>query len=88
MRKRIAYLAFAAALAFCYSCSNDEIVAVNNNAVSNEINFRALTNGTTRATSLDLASLVANGFYVTATYTSSAVQYTLPSSNAIIVTAL
>ena len=49
MRKRIAYLAFAAALALCYSCSNDETVAVNTTPQDNEISFRPLTNGTTRA---------------------------------------
>lgn len=49
MKKRITFFAFAAALAFCYSCSNDETVAVNDNAASNEISFRALTNGVTRA---------------------------------------
>lgn len=53
MRKRIAYLAFAAALAFCYSCSNDEIVAVNNTPQENEISFRALNNGMTRASDVD-----------------------------------
>lgn len=50
MRKRIAYLAFAAALAFCYSCSNDEIVAVNDTPQDNEISFRTLVDGATRST--------------------------------------
>ncbi len=49
MRKRIAFLSFAAALAFCYSCSNDETVAVNTTPQDNEISFRAFNNGMTRA---------------------------------------
>ena len=49
MRKRIAFLSFAAALAFCYSCSNDETVAVNTTPQDNEISFRTLVDGATRA---------------------------------------
>ena len=49
MRKRIAFLSFAAALVFCYSCSNDETVAVNTTPQDNEISFRPIVNGTTRA---------------------------------------
>lgn len=65
MKKRITFFAFAAALAFCYSCSNDETVATNDNAASNEISFRALTNGTTRA--YDIANAAAlTSFNVTA----------------------
>ena len=56
MRKRIAFLSFAAALAFCYSCSNDEIVAVNDSPQDNEISFRALNNGMTRAADITAAS--------------------------------
>ena len=75
MKKRITFFAFAAALAFCYSCSNDETIASQATSESNEISFRPLTNGVTRATSLNLASLQANGFYVTATYTSGHTAY-------------
>lgn len=57
MRKRIAFLSFAAAIAFCYSCSNDETVAVNDNAASNEISFRPLMNSATRATATTLTTL-------------------------------
>lgn len=49
MKKRITFFAFAAALAFCYSCSNDETVAVNTTPQDNEISFRPLNNGLTRA---------------------------------------
>ncbi len=63
MRKRIAFLSFAAALVFCYSCSNDETVAVNTTPQDNEISFRPLMMGMTRAAD---ASFTTNGFYVTA----------------------
>lgn len=49
MKKRITFFAFAAALAFCYSCSNDETVATNDNAASNEISFRPVVSGVTRS---------------------------------------
>ena len=62
MRKRIAFLSFAAALAFCYSCSNDETVAVNDLDV---ISFRPLANGVTRAVDISDASVLTS-FYVTA----------------------
>ena len=75
MKKRITFFAFAAALAFSYSCSNDETVAVNDNAASNEISFRPLMNSTTRATSLELSNLQTDGFYVTATFTSGHTAY-------------
>lgn len=66
MKKRITFFAFAAALAFCYSCSNDETVATNDNAASNEISFRALTNGVTRAADVTETTLQSSGFTVTA----------------------
>jgi hypothetical protein len=66
MKKRITFFAFAAALAFCYSCSNDETVATNDNAASNEISFRALTNGVTRAADVTEETLHSSGFTVTA----------------------
>ncbi len=66
MKKRITFFAFAAALAFCYSCSNDETVATNDNAASNEISFRALTNGVTRAADVTETTLRSSGFTVTA----------------------
>lgn len=75
MKKRITFFAFAAALAFCYSCSNDETVATNDNAASNEISFRALTNGVTRAADIDAGTgtngLKTIGFYVTAAFTTA-----------------
>lgn len=67
MRKRIAFLSFAAALAFCYSCSNDETVAVNDNAASNEISFRPLMTGVTRAYSdVTTTTMQTSGFYAAA----------------------
>lgn len=64
MKKRITFFAFAAALAFCYSCSNDETVATNDNAASNEISFRTLMTGMTRATDASFAN--GTSFKVTA----------------------
>ena len=85
MRKRIAFLSFAAALVFCYSCSNDETVAVNTTPQDNEISFRALMTGMTRAAD---ANLGANGFRVTAFPTGTAasayftnVDFTLSAGN-------
>lgn len=64
MRKRIAFLSFAAAIAFCYSCSNDETVAVNTTPQDNEISFRPLMTGMTRA--IDASFGDASTFKVTA----------------------
>ena len=67
MRKSIAFLSFAAAIAFCYSCSNDETVAVNDNAASNEISFRPLMTGMTRAADQNFTQATNNAtFSVTA----------------------
>ncbi len=57
------------------ACTSDETVTSHATSEANEISFRALNNGVTRATSLNLASLQANGFYVTATYTSGHTAY-------------
>lgn len=67
MKKRIAFLSFAAALAFCYSCSNDETIASQATNESNEINFRPLMTGVTRAADIDATTLETTGFYVSAT---------------------
>ena len=79
MKKRITFFAFAAALAFCYSCSNDETVATNDNAASNEISFRPLMNGVTRAADIDAGSgtygLQTLGFTVFANVGSSETNY-------------
>ena len=64
MKKRITFFAFAAALAFCYSCSNDETVASQATSESNEISFRPLMNNMTRAT--DAALGTTGSFKVTA----------------------
>lgn len=62
MRKNLFFFA-AAALALA-SCSNDETVAVNeSDATSNEISFRPLTSGLTRATDILTSNL--STFYVT-----------------------
>lgn len=66
MKKRITFFAFAAALAFCYSCSNDETVATNDNAASNEISFRGSVAGQTRTyadvTTANLTSFFAEAY--------------------------
>lgn len=59
MRKNLFIL--AAALAVCYSCSNDETVEVN---LGNEISFRPLTNSVTR--SADITTTNLTDFYVIA----------------------
>lgn len=67
MKKNLFIL--AAALAVCYSCSNDEVIesaALND---SNAISFRPLMNKMTRAAD---ANLTTTGFRVTATKTSDA----------------
>ena len=76
MRKRIAFLSFAAALAFCYSCSNDETIASQATNESNEINFRPLMTGVTRANDQTQSALQQSGkgFYVTAKYNATASQ--------------
>lgn len=67
MRKRIAFLSFAAALVFCYSCSDDETVAVNTTPQDNEISFRALMTGMTRAADQNFTQATNNAtFSVTA----------------------
>ena len=65
MKKRITFFAFAAALAFCYSCSNDETVATNDNAASNEISFRGSVAGQTR-TYADVTTENLSTFYAEA----------------------
>ncbi len=71
MRKNLFFFA-AAALALA-SCSNDETVAVNeSDATSNEISFRPLTSGLTRATDITNANL--STFYVTANKSGSSVE--------------
>ncbi len=61
MKKKLFFLAVAAvALA---SCSNDETIASQANSEANEISFRPLTTGITRAADADLST---NGFRVTA----------------------
>ena len=73
MKKNLFIL--AAALAVCYSCSNDETVAVNENP-SDAISFRPLVNNVTRAADQSTSSLQGEGkgFYVTALYNASASQ--------------
>ena len=79
MKKRITFFAFAAALAFCYSCSNDETVATNDNAASNEISFRPLMNSVTRAfTEVTTTTMQTNGFYAVAYNSSDNSQYFAP----------
>lgn len=63
MKKNLLILAVAA-LAFA-SCSNDETVAVNNSG-GNEISFRPLVNGVTRAADINATTLETTGFYVSA----------------------
>lgn len=63
-----------AALGFV-ACTSDETVASQATSEANEISFRALNNGVTRATSLDITSLQSSGFYVTATFTSGHTAY-------------
>lgn len=79
MKKRITFFAFAAALAFCYSCSNDETVASQATSESNEISFRPLMNGVTRAADIDAGSgtygLQMLGFTVFANVGSTATNY-------------
>lgn len=65
MKKRITFFAFAVALAFCYSCSNDETVAMNQND-SNAISFTPLVTGVTRAQTINATELQTQGFNVTA----------------------
>lgn len=72
MKKRIAFLSFAAALAFCYSCSNDETIASQATNESNEINFRPLVNSVTRASDVTTTNLTS--FFVTANIASNPVE--------------
>lgn len=72
--KKFLFFAAIAAISLA-SCSNDETIASQATSESNTISFRPLNNGMTRATSLNLASLQTNGFYVTATYTSGHTAY-------------
>ena len=74
--KKFLFFAAIAAISLA-SCSNDETIASQATSESNTISFRPLNNGMTRATSLNLASLQTNGFYVTATYTSGHTAYSL-----------
>ena len=73
MKKKL--LIFAVAGFALASCSSDETTASLATSGANEINFRPLMTGVTRATSLDKTSLVTNGFYVTATFTSGHTAY-------------
>ena len=75
MKKRITFFAFAAALAFCYSCSNDETVAVNTTPHDNEISFRPLVTGLTRAADINATTLQTTGFYVSARKHSGDTEY-------------
>ena len=61
MRKNLFIL--AAALAVCYSCSNDETVEVN---LGEAISFRPLVNNVTRAKDITANTLETTGFYVSA----------------------
>ena len=64
MKKNLLLLAVAvAALA---SCSNDETVVENNNGNPNEISFRPLMTGMTRAADINATTLETTGFYVSA----------------------
>lgn len=90
MKKNLLILAVAA-VAFA-SCSNDEVVSANQNSDSNEISFRPLNNGMTRAvekTSPFVANDVINvwctkgasSYFDNATYTYAAPGYSGFSSN-------
>ena len=72
MKKNLLILAVAA-LAFA-SCSNDETVAVNNSG-GNEISFRPLVTGVTRATDINATTLETTGFYVSARKHSGDAEY-------------
>lgn len=69
------FFTFAVAVLALASCSSDETIASQATSESNEISFRPLNNGMTRATSLDITSLRSSGFYVTATFTSGHTAY-------------
>lgn len=74
MKKNLLILAVAA-LAFA-SCSNDETVAVNNSG-GNEISFRPLVNGVTRAADITAASDIATiNVYATKASDATAVYFT------------
>ena len=72
--KKFFFFAAIAAIGLA-SCSSDETIASQATNASNEISFRPLNNGMTRATSLDITSLRSSGFYVTATFTSGHTAY-------------
>lgn len=64
MKKKLLILAVAGfALA---SCSNDETVASQVNSEANEISFRPLMTGVTRAADINATTLETSGFYVSA----------------------
>lgn len=76
MKKSFLILAVGSAILGFTSCSKDEKIAENNSINdANEISFRPLVSGVTRAADIDATTLRTTGFYVSARKHSDASEY-------------